>query len=54
MNQNELYNLCCKYHRKRVRIVDREGRLHLSEVTSVSRNMVFGDAGPSSCGVLLI
>lgn len=41
MNQNELYNLCCKYHGKRVRIVDREGRVHHGEVTRVSRNMVW-------------
>lgn len=41
MNQNELYNLCCRYYGKRVRIVDREGRVHLGEVTRVSRNMVW-------------
>ena len=41
MNQNELYNLCCSYHGKRVRISDREGRVHVGEVTRVSRNMVW-------------
>lgn len=41
MNQNELYNLCCKYHGKRVRIVERSGRVHYGEVTRVNRNMVW-------------
>ena len=41
MNQNEVYNLCCSYHGKRVRISDREGRVHVGEVTRVSRNMVW-------------
>ncbi|MFJ7827664.1 hypothetical protein [Psychrobacillus sp. NPDC096623] len=41
MNQNQVYNLCCRYHGKRVRIVDRDGRVHFGEVTRVTRNMVW-------------
>lgn len=41
MNQNEMYNLCCRYHGKSVRIVDRDGRTHLGQVTRVTRNMVW-------------
>jgi len=41
MNQNELYNLCCRYNGQRVRIVDKQGRVHLGEVTRVNRDMVW-------------
>lgn len=41
MNQNDMYNLCCSYQGKRVRIVDNQGRVHLGEVTRVNRNMVW-------------
>ncbi len=41
MNPTDAYNLCCKYHGKRVRISDSSGRVHVGEITRVDRNQVW-------------
>ncbi|MEK4487038.1 hypothetical protein MHH81_15935 [Psychrobacillus sp. FSL H8-0484] len=41
MNQAALYNQCCRYHGKRVRITCRDGSVHVGEITRISRNMVW-------------
>lgn len=41
MNNSDVFNLCCRYHGKRVRITCRDGSVHVGEVTRVSRNMVW-------------
>lgn len=41
MNNSDVFNLCCRYHGKRVRITCRDGSIHVGEVTRVSRNMVW-------------
>lgn len=41
MNRSDLYNQCCSYHGQRVRITCRDGRVHVGEITRVSRNTVW-------------
>ncbi|HBT73119.1 MAG TPA: hypothetical protein DEB37_12990 [Lysinibacillus sp.] len=41
MNPADAYNLCCKYHGKRVRISDSSGRVHVGEITKVDRRQVW-------------
>lgn len=41
MNPNDVYNLCCRYHGKMVRVRCRDGRVHVGEITRVNRNMVW-------------
>ncbi|QIC47646.1 hypothetical protein [Lysinibacillus sphaericus] len=41
MNPTDAYNLCCKYHGKRVRISDTSGRVHVGEITRVDRRQVW-------------
>lgn len=41
MNQSSLYNQCCQYYGQRVRITCRDGRVHVGEITRVSRNTVW-------------
>ena len=41
MSQLALYNQCCKYQGRNVRITCRDGRVHVGEITRVSRNMVW-------------
>lgn len=41
MSQTDLYNLCCRYHGKTVRITCRDGQVHTGEITRVSKNMVW-------------
>ncbi|MGA3599515.1 MULTISPECIES: hypothetical protein [Lysinibacillus] len=41
MNPADTYNLCCKYHGKRVRITDASGRVHVGEITMVDRKHVW-------------
>ncbi|RSK27268.1 hypothetical protein EJF36_10460 [Bacillus sp. HMF5848] len=36
-----MYELCCKYHGKVVRIEDRNGRVHVGRITRVSREKVY-------------
>lgn len=41
MNPTDAYNICCKYHGKRVRISDTSGRVHVGEITRVDRKQVW-------------
>ncbi|MFJ7921161.1 hypothetical protein ACIQ6U_15525 [Lysinibacillus fusiformis] len=41
MNPTNAYNICCKYHGKRVRISDTSGRVHVGEITRVDRRQVW-------------
>lgn len=41
MSQYDVYDLCCKYHGKVVRVTDRSGRVHVGEITKVTRSMVW-------------
>lgn len=41
MNQSNLYNQCCRFHGQRVRVTCNDGRVHVGEITRVSRNMVW-------------
>ncbi|MFI2131439.1 hypothetical protein ACH434_15375 [Lysinibacillus fusiformis] len=41
MNPTDAYNICCKYHGKRVRISDTSGRVHVGEITRVDRRQVW-------------
>ncbi len=41
MNQNEAYNLCCKYQGKRVRITDNQGNTHVGRITKVDNHQVW-------------
>jgi hypothetical protein len=41
LNPADAYNLCCKYHGKRVRISDSSGRVHVGEITKVDRRQVW-------------
>ncbi|MEG0258691.1 MAG: hypothetical protein RR595_05140 [Lysinibacillus sp.] len=50
MNQMNTYNLCCKYHGKRVRITDNQGRVHVGEISKVDRNMVYIHRDNDFCG----
>lgn len=41
MSQTDFYNLCCRYHGRNVRITCRDGRVHVGEITRVTRDMVW-------------
>ncbi|MET0960319.1 MAG: hypothetical protein ABWX58_08335 [Psychrobacillus psychrotolerans] len=41
MSQSELYNVCCRYHGRMVRIRCKDGSVHLGEITRVGRDMVW-------------
>ena len=41
MSQPQVYNLCCKYHGQRVRITDKQGKVHVGKITKVDQNMVW-------------
>ncbi|WP_146551299.1 hypothetical protein [Rummeliibacillus sp. SL167] len=41
MNQNDAYQLCCRYHGQNVRIKCNDGTVHVGEITRVTRNMVW-------------
>ena len=41
MNRNEAYDLCCRYHGKRVRITDKQGNLHVGRITKVDTKRVW-------------
>lgn len=41
MNPADTYNLCCRYHGKRVRITETSGRVHYGEITRVDRRQVW-------------
>lgn len=38
---NDMYNMCCQYHGKRVRISDNQGRMHVGTITRVDRKQVW-------------
>lgn len=54
MSQSGLYDICCRYHGKNVRITCRDGSVHHGEITRVSRDMVWirpiGNAGGYGLG----
>lgn len=41
MGRAEMYDLCCQYQGKRVRITDTDGRVHVGRITNVDRKMVW-------------
>lgn len=41
MSQSDLYNICCRYHGRNVRITLNDGSFHVGKVTRISRNMVW-------------
>ncbi|MFF5994949.1 hypothetical protein AAGS61_09355 [Lysinibacillus sp. KU-BSD001] len=41
MGQSNMYDLCCKYQGKRVRITDNQGQVHVGTITRVNRRMVW-------------
>ena len=41
MSQSQVYNLCCKYHGQRVRITDKQGKVHVGRITKVDQHMVW-------------
>ena len=41
MGPNDYYDLCCRYHGKKVRITDKQGRVHVGQITRVNRQMVW-------------
>ncbi|WP_042477220.1 hypothetical protein [Bacillus ndiopicus] len=41
MGRADMYDLCCQYHGKRVRITERDGRIHEGRITRVDRRMVW-------------
>lgn len=41
MNPTHAYDLCCKYHGRRVRITDNQGNTHVGHITRVTRRMVW-------------
>ena len=41
MSQTGLYDMCCRYHGRNVRITCRDGSVHHGEITRVSRDMVW-------------
>lgn len=38
---NDMYNMCCQYQGKRVRITDTEGKMHVGTITRVDRRRVW-------------
>ena len=41
MRYTELYDLCCRYNKKSVRIKQHDGRVHVGTITRVSRDKVW-------------
>ena len=41
VSQTNLYNVCCRYHGKTVRITCRDGRVHTGTITRTNRDMVW-------------
>ena len=41
MNSKAAYDLCCKYHGKRVRITDNRGNVHVGRITNVDNRNVW-------------
>lgn len=41
MNINDAYNLCCQYQGKRVRITDKQGKVHVGHITKVDKRQVW-------------
>lgn len=41
MPYSNMYNLCCKYHGKMVRITGRDGSVHVGEITRVNKDYVW-------------
>ena len=41
MNKNDAYNLCCQYQGKRVRITDKQGKVHVGHITKVDNKQVW-------------
>lgn len=41
MSNENMYDLCCRYHGKTVRICGRDGRVHIGEITRVDRQNVW-------------
>lgn len=41
MGHQHMYDLCCQYHGKRVRITDHSGHVHVGTITRVSRRRVW-------------
>jgi len=41
MNINDAYNLCCQYQGKRVRITDKQGKVHVGHITKVDKRHVW-------------
>jgi hypothetical protein len=40
LSRNELYDICCRYHGRVVRIEDRSGRVHFGRITDVAKDSV--------------
>lgn len=38
---HNMYDMCCQYHGKRVRITDNQGRVHVGTITRVDRRQVW-------------
>lgn len=53
MNQNDAYNLCCKYQGRRVRITDNKGYVHCGRITKVDNRQVWimPDNGAEGYGI---
>lgn len=41
MSQANLYNQCCKYYGKTVRITCHDGKVHVGEITRINNHMVW-------------
>ncbi|KOS66894.1 hypothetical protein AEA09_15425 [Lysinibacillus contaminans] len=41
MNPAEAYNVCCRYHGKRVRITCKDGKVHHGTITKIDREQVW-------------
>ncbi len=41
MSHSDVYNLCCRYHGKRVCITDKHGKVHVGHITKVDNQMVW-------------
>jgi hypothetical protein len=41
MSQPDLYNLCCRYHGRKVRVTCRDGSVHVGEITRIDRDKVW-------------
>ncbi|WP_019415276.1 hypothetical protein [Paenisporosarcina sp. TG20] len=41
MSHSDLYNVCCRYHGKNVRITCRDGRVHMGEITRINKDTVW-------------